>query len=316
MPSTAGDVLSGRARWSVEAADALTFLKGLGDGAADLTVFSPPYEGQRTYGIGFALRGQDWVDWLRSIVAEACRATAGLVCVNASGPVEDFRYSPAVEWLVADITRLDGLVCGPAPYAWTKNGMFGSGGEHYHRRDWEPVYCFARPENLPPKWSDNTAFGKPCVYESFGGEASNRGKDGSRRNQDRPTGRLASGRDGRLVRQKSTKPEIANPGTVIRAVVGGGNLGHELAHENEAPYPVALAERFVCWYCPPGGVVCDPFSGSGTTCHAAIVHGRRFVGCDVRESQVKLIRRRIPTVTPSLLASLEGAGRPHPGGGA
>jgi DNA modification methylase len=83
--------------------------------------------------------------------------------------------------------------------------------------------------------------------------------------------------------------------------VGGGKLGHRLAHEVEAPMPVGLAERFVCWYCPPEGVVLDPFCGTGTTLHAAKQHGRRGIGCDVRADQVDLARRRLATVTPALL---------------
>ena len=95
-------------------------------------------------------------------------------------------------------------------------------------------------------------------------------------------------------------PVLANPGNVLDFPVGGGRMGHECAHENEAPFPLALAEFFVRTFCPPGGVACDPFSGSGTTCHAAVGTGRRFVGCDVRESQVDLVRRRMATVTPPL----------------
>lgn len=97
-------------------------------------------------------------------------------------------------------------------------------------------------------------------------------------------------------------PAISNPGNVIRARVGGGHLGHPLAHESEAPMSLTVAERFVCWFCPPDGIVLDPFAGSGTTAHAAFQHGRRFVGCDLRESQVLLCERRLATVTPSLFA--------------
>ena len=49
-------------------------------------------------------------------------------------------------------------------------------------------------------------------------------------------------------------------------------------------------------FCPPGGLVCDVFSGSGTTAKVALANGRRFVGCDVRESQVELTRRRVAEV--------------------
>lgn len=94
---------------------------------------------------------------------------------------------------------------------------------------------------------------------------------------------------------------------MLRINVGGGQMGHPLAHENEAPFPLALPEFFVKSFCPPDGVVCDPFDGSGTTCHAAVVRGRRFIGCDVRESQVELVRRRMASVTPGLFAACDAA---------
>jgi hypothetical protein len=83
--------------------------------------------------------------------------------------------------------------------------------------------------------------------------------------------------------------------------VGGGMMGHQLAHVNEAPYPVRLAEWFIRGWCPPGGLCLDPFSGSGTTCAAAIALGRHGIGCDLRFSQVALSARRCAEVQPGLL---------------
>lgn len=57
-------------------------------------------------------------------------------------------------------------------------------------------------------------------------------------------------------------PVKANPGNVITCKVGGGHLGAPEAHDNEAPFPEALAEWFVRSFAPPGGLVCDPFSGN------------------------------------------------------
>jgi DNA modification methylase len=48
--------------------------------------------------------------------------------------------------------------------------------------------------------------------------------------------------------------------------------------------------------------VADPFLGSGTTIDAAVQHGRRGIGCDVRESQVELTRRRMRNCTPTLFS--------------
>jgi len=322
------EVFAGSTRWGCDAADAADFLRGLPDRAVQLVFTSPPYESQRTYGLGFSLRGQAWVDWFRPVVVEAARVSAGLVIVNAAGPVEDGSYSPSMEWLVADLTRRDGLVCGPAPWCWSKVcGIPGSGGERYQRRDWEPLYAFCLPDRLPLIGTNNTAFGRP-PRQPPGGEFSTRNRNGVRDNDPwktanrggsgcggrRPSGekqagpkgprhtKRVRGADGDAMRDQAyAAPKIANPGNVIAARVGGGHLGHPIAHKGEAAMPLSLAERFVCWYCPPDGIVCDPFAGTGTTAHAAILHGRRFVGADIRPSQVELVGRRMRTVTPSLL---------------
>ena len=74
-------------------------------------------------------------------------------------------------------------------------------------------------------------------------------------------------------------------------------MGSPLAHENEAPFPLDLPLFFIATFCPSGGVVCDPFSGSGTTMDAAVQLGRRGISCDVRQSQVELTARRMRGVT-------------------
>lgn len=335
MNATAADVLSGSAPWSVECGDCLPWLQSLPARSVSAFLTSPPYEAQRTYSVGFKRQGQEWVDWLRPIIREMCRASAGLVFFNALCPVREWSYSPALEWLVADLTRLDGIACGPRPYAWVKsenhdeadgNGIPGSGSHHYQRSDWEPVYAFALPDRLAGKnsdfWSDNTAFGQPPKYGA-GGEFSGRRKDGTRDNEGRKkhsalanspgTTRRANGgwrrtkrvpaAGGDVMREQNyAPPTLSNPGNVIRAPVGGGKMGHPLAHEGEAPMTLSVAERFACWFVPPGGVIGDPFTGTGTTGHAALNHGRRFVGCDLRESQVELTRRRLRSVTPTLFA--------------
>jgi len=45
--------------------------------------------------------------------------------------------------------------------------------------------------------------------------------------------------------------------------------------------------------CPEGGVVLDPFMGSGTTAIVALQYGRRFIGIDLNAEYVALARERI-----------------------
>jgi hypothetical protein len=164
------------------------------------------------------------------------------------------------------------------------------------------VIAFKHAPKLP--WSDNTANGHPPKYAP-GGEMSYRRTDGTRRNQwgHSGTGRRGARRKdgsiaaaGRPSHQIATKgdaqgyspPVLANPGNLVSIPVGGGLLGWDGAHENEAPYPQRLAEWFIRSHCPPGGIVLDPFSGSGSTVRAALALGRRGIGLDVRMSQCKL----------------------------
>lgn len=318
--------------YSLHHADAIEFARSQPDDAFDLTFTSPPFEGQRRYATNFKLTGQKWVDWMRPIIVECARATKGLVIVNMSSPVKDGKYTAAVEWLVADLTRCDGLVCGPSPYAWTKNGVPGSGGKkddepRYHRRDWEPVYCFARPEKIDGLYCDPLMFGSPPKFQP-GGAMTNRNMNGKRKDvatvrygegfkmtkegtvrTGKGFGTIAGGRIG-LRPGGKTIPAIANPGNVIHVAVGGNLLGSGLAHRSHAPMPLKLAERFVCWYCPPKGKVFDPFVGSGTTGEAALIHGRRFVGCDINDGEggIATARQRLQNTTPSLY---KGADSPH-----
>jgi DNA modification methylase len=64
--------------------------------------------------------------------------------------------------------------------------------------------------------------------------------------------------------------------------------------------PVALAERFVCWFCPPGEEVLDPFAGSCTTGDAARRHNRTFRGCDLDPDMVEVGRARLAALTPGM----------------
>lgn len=308
MPSLVREVLEGTRKWAVEKADCIPWMQRLPSGCVDLIFFSPPYEDARTYGIDFTLKGQEWVDWMRGVINVAANVSNGLVAVNMAAKVRNHRYSCAVEWLVTDLTREDGLVCWPSPYAWVKmedrdgalpNGIPGSGGKRSQRRDWEPVYCFGLPERVPPTYTDNSAFGPRTAATSYGGEFSHRDQQGKRANDHQAAmeeGTFQNAADGSIKgSHRRVRPEVSNPGNVIgmhswldeqdeawfRVPVGGGKLGHDLAHENVAPMPVGVAERFVKWFVPPNGIVCDTFCGTGTTIHAALKHGRRGLGCDI-----------------------------------
>lgn len=62
--------------------------------------------------------------------------------------------------------------------------------------------------------------------------------------------------------------------------------------------PLEIVERMVLSSSPPGGVVLDPFTGSGTTAVACARHGRRFVGFEINPEYVEVVRSRVASVIP------------------
>lgn len=240
----------------------------------DLVFCSPPYEAQREYGIDFTLSGNAWVQWAADRFEQCYQACDGLTAWVVAGHTKAFRWSAAPALLMAEMHRR-GVVLRNPPVM-HRVGVPGSGGPDWLRSDYEWIVS-AAPGRLP--WSDNTAMGHAPKFAG-GGACSNRTTDGDR-----------------VAKKRAyAKPTRANPGNVIRVKVGGGRMGSPLAHENEAPFSEAIAEFFIRSFCPPGGLVLDPFCGSGTTAAVAARLGRSSISIDVRSSQCELTKRRLAEV--------------------
>lgn len=62
---------------------------------------------------------------------------------------------------------------------------------------------------------------------------------------------------------------------------------------HEAEFPQELARRVVKLFSPRGGMVLDPFVGTGTTAAAAKAEGRRWIGIDSDEGCVRMAEERV-----------------------
>ena len=60
-----------------------------------------------------------------------------------------------------------------------------------------------------------------------------------------------------------------------------------------ATYPEALVEPMIKSGCPMGGIVLDPFSGSGTTGRVAIDNGRDYIGIELNPEYIKIQEKRL-----------------------
>ena len=66
--------------------------------------------------------------------------------------------------------------------------------------------------------------------------------------------------------------------------------------------PLEIIERMIKASCPPGGVVFDPFMGSGTTAVAAKRCGRDFTGFELNPDYCQVIQQRLQAVDEMLLS--------------
>ncbi len=71
--------------------------------------------------------------------------------------------------------------------------------------------------------------------------------------------------------------------------------------------PVALLERIIQTSSNPGGLVLDPFCGCGTTIDAAEKNGRDWIGIDVTQLAISLIKNRLQDTYGSRLKFVSGS---------
>lgn len=272
------EVLKRQRSWAVQQGDCVEVMADFPPASIDLVFGSPPYaeKGERYIGGAKKWTTDDWVTWMLEVTTAALRVSKGYVMWVANGSVRKSRYLPSCELLLAQAHKF-GIIC-ERPVIWHKNAP-------PNRRDWfgndyEFVLVFKASAN--DLYFDWESIAEAPKYKN-GGAFRQRTSNGERR-----------------IGSEYPQNKLARPRDVVRVTVGGGHLGSPLAHENEAPFPEQLASKFVLACCPQNGVVLDPFSGSGTTGAVALKTNRRYVGIDIRESQVDLTKRRLSEHPPSL----------------
>ncbi len=101
------------------------------------------------------------------------------------------------------------------------------------------------------------------------------------------------GGEARIIRERDPRwlsPAGKNPGDCWEVPTKPFRKGHF------AVYPEKLCERPIKAGCPPGGIVLDPFIGSGTTAVVAKKLGRDFIGFELNPEYVKMATHRLKSL--------------------
>ena len=235
-------------------------------GQADLVLCSPPYADARTYGMGC-----NWTMTEYAALGDAVFAAlkpGGHALINVDAPVREWRKGYGTErgfhpWrMMLDWAERVGFRV-PDRLAFGRMGQVGRPPGRF-RNDWEPLLWFQKPGDSP--FFDPDAIKKKT----------------------KPRTNAKQRRYGDIWARSAECGEYVTdsilPGTFWDyGCIGGNQTGApDIEAENHpARWPYKLAEDIIRCFCPPDGLAVDPFLGVGTSCAAAIAHGRRFHGGDL-----------------------------------
>lgn len=286
--------------------DALEVLRQLPDGSADCAVTSPPYFGLRDYGTegqyGMEDSPAEYIERLRAVFAELRRVLAddGTFWLNIGdsyysgrgnpGPNAKDPKQPARRGWVRPVDRCgqdwgtpksllmipERLVLALQDDGWTlrNKGVWHKPNATPDPVDdrlsakWEPFYLLTKNRNY---WFDLDSIREPHTMKPQR-RPNGRPKDST----PRPTPRQGWPTDAHNEPAADGHPLGKNPGDVW--AIGT----YPFPHAHFACFPVEFPARCIKAGCKPGGMVIDPFSGSGATGAACRLLGRRYMGIDLR----------------------------------
>jgi len=79
---------------------------------------------------------------------------------------------------------------------------------------------------------------------------------------------------------------------------------HAEREDHPTQKPLEIIERMVKASCPSGGVVCDPFAGSGTTVEACLLNARHYIAFEINREYHSIIEARAKRVRAEMACRL------------
>lgn len=269
--------------------DALETLRQLPASSINCIVTSPPYYLQRDYStsaqFGNEETADEYVNNLRKVFKECYRILKndGTLWLNLGDKYQDSDLL-GMPWRVAFALKDDGWLL-RSDIIWYKPNAMPSSVKNRPTTDHEYIFFFTKSSDY---FYDIDAIREPHV--TFSPESRMKG---GRNHFGKANGTPEQGKnagnnnlhDGRW--DQAFHPKGRNKRTVWEIPLSKYRGVHF------AVFPEKLVETCLLAGCPEGGIVLDPFIGSGTTAVVALRYHRKYLGIDSNEEYCQIARNRL-----------------------
>jgi len=264
---------------SIECTDCLDGLRNLDNESVDLVFTSPPYADRRKKSYD-SIPERQYSQWFIPIALEIKRVLKkkGSFFLNLNPHCSRGERSLYVYELVLAMRNLIGFKF-IDEYVWYKSAAPRKRGPRL-RDAWEPIYHFSLDTENIFVDHDGVQTQSKHVFTN------KRGYVGL----DSITGNVGGYHD---IADQSDG--LTEPDNVLYFPTS--YLVHD-KYPHPAKFPLQLAQFFVKRYCPAGGVVCDPFMGSGMTALAALIDDKQVIGFDTKQEYCDMVMDRIENYQP------------------
>ena len=286
-------------------ADALDGLRTLPDGCISMCVTSPPYYGLRDYGVANQIGTEPtpaaYIERLVAVFREVRRVLRddGTLWVNiadsyaGSGKIVSSQLPHVrdcikpkdmigIPWLLAFALRADGWFL-RSDIIWNKINCLPESVRDRPTKSYEHIFLLAKSSHY---YYDAEAIKEPITESS-------RVRYQRRRSGKNKYGEFSGdkGINGSDYTEKMRGKTTRNKRDIWSISTNSYRMGGHFAM-----FPEKLVEPCVLAGCPTGGIVLDPFFGSGTTGAVAKRLGRRYVGIDINPEYCRMAQGRIDPV--------------------
>lgn len=271
--------------------DSRNAMREMPEGFVHTAVTSPPYFGQRDYGSEHQIGSEDtpdeYVTDLVGVMRDLRRVlrSDGTLWLNLGDKYRDGALL-GMPWRVALAMIDDGWTL-RSDVIWHKPNAMPHSAKTRPTHDHEYLFMFSKSGSY---YYDADAIREP--HKTFSEDSKMKGgrghfgKRGGTPEAGKNTGNVNL-HDGRW--DQAFHPLGRNKRTVWSVPLGKFREAHF------AVFPPSLIEPCILAGSPAGGVVLDPFFGSGTTGLVSLNNGRKFIGIEVNPDYCEMAQRRLIT---------------------